>query len=102
MGESRKLDNTANTYIYRIIQELINNAIKHGQPNQILVQLTTASNKVLITVEDDGKGIDNAKLATSKGTGLTNIKHRVNYFKGNVAFENNEPQGTVVNIELNV
>jgi two-component system, NarL family, sensor kinase len=102
MGESRKLDNTANTYIYRIIQELINNAIKHGQPNQILVQLTTASNKILITVEDDGKGIDNAKLATSKGTGLTNIKHRVNYFKGNVTFENNEPQGTVVNIELNV
>ena len=102
MGETRGLDNTANTYIYRIIQELINNAVKHGKPSQILVQLTTTPNKILITVEDDGKGIDLDKKALSKGIGLTNIKHRVNYFKGNVVFEPKKPQGTVVNIELNV
>lgn len=102
MGEARGLDNTANTYIYRIIQELINNAVKHGIPSQILVQLTTTSNKILITVEDDGKGIDLDKKALSKGIGLTNIEHRVNYFKGNVNFEPKKPQGTVVNIELNV
>ena len=102
MGEARGLDNTANTYIYRIIQELINNAVKHGKPSQILVQLTTTPNKILITVEDDGRGIDLDKKAISKGIGLTNIEHRVNYFKGNVAFEPKKPQGTVVNIELNV
>ena len=102
MGEARGLDNTANTYIYRIIQELINNAVKHGKPSQILVQLTTTPNKILITVEDDGRGIDLDKKAISKGIGLTNIEHRVNYFKGNVAFEPKKPHGTVVNIELNV
>ena len=102
MGEARGLDNTANTYIYRIIQELINNAVKHGKPSQILVQLTTTPNKILITVEDDGRGMDLDKKAISKGIGLTNIEHRVNYFKGNVAFEPKKPQGTVVNIELNV
>ncbi len=102
MGELRKLDNTANTYIYRIIQELINNAVKHGQPSQILVQLTTTSHKILITVEDDGKGMDLTKKTLSKGIGMTNIEHRVNYFKGNLAFEHKEPSGTAVNIELNV
>lgn len=102
LGESRKLDNTANTYIYRIIQELINNAVKHGQPSQILVQLTTTTNKILITVEDDGKGMDLDKKALSKGMGLNNIEHRVNYFKGDVTFEPKNPHGTVVNIELNV
>jgi two-component system, NarL family, sensor kinase len=102
LGEVRKLDNTANTYIYRIIQELINNAVKHGNPKQILVQMTTTLNKILITVEDDGKGIDTTKQAISKGIGITNIEHRVNYFKGKVVFENIAPQGTAVNIELNV
>ena len=102
MGEARGLDNTANTYIYRIIQELINNAVKHGKPSQILVQLTTTPNKILLTVEDDGKGIDLDKKALSNGIGLTNIEHRVNYFKGNVNFEPKNPKGTVVNIELNV
>ena len=102
LGETRKLDNTANTYIYRIIQELINNAVKHGNPKQIVVQMTTTPNKILLTVEDDGKGMDANKMTISKGIGITNIQHRVNYFKGNIAFENKTPQGTVVNIELNV
>ena len=102
MGETRELDNTANVYIYRIIQELVNNAIKHGQPNQVFVQLTTTLNKILITVEDDGKGLDVNTLATSKGVGISNIKHRVNYFKGLLEFDAKSPNGTVVNIELNV
>ena len=102
LGESRKLGNTADVYIYRIIQELISNAVKHGQPKQIIVQTTTTPTKVLITVEDDGKGLDANKLAMSKGIGITNIKHRVNYFKGQIEFDNNVPSGTVVNIELNI
>ncbi len=102
LGENRNLDNTANTYIYRIIQELINNAVKHGKPNTILVQMTTTPTKILLTVEDNGEGLDANKMAATKGIGITNIKHRVNYFKGSLAFENNVPQGTVVNIELNV
>ena len=102
MGEARKLDNTANTYIYRIIQELINNAVKHSNPTQVLVQMTTMPNKILLTVEDDGKGMDANKMATSKGIGITNIQHRINYFKGNLEFESKTPQGTSVNIELNV
>lgn len=100
LGESRKLDNTANTYIYRIIQELINNAVKHAQPTAILVQMSTTPTKVLITVEDNGIGLNTNVLTSSKGVGIANIKHRVNYLKGSLSYENNMPNGTVVNIEL--
>jgi two-component system, NarL family, sensor kinase len=102
LGDNRKLDNTANTYIYRIVQELINNAVKHGKPNTIFVQMTTTPSKILLTVEDNGLGLDTNKMIGSTGIGISNIKHRVNYFKGSIAFENNVPQGTVVNIELNI
>ena len=102
LGTSRELDSTAKIYIYRIVQELINNSVKHGKPTNILVQITTTPSKILLTVEDNGIGMEANKMASSKGIGITNIKHRINYFKGNLTFENNVPQGTVVNIELNV
>jgi two-component system, NarL family, sensor kinase len=64
--------------------------------------MPTTPSKILLTVEDKGMGMDANKMLASKGIGITNLKHRVTYFKGNINFENNEPRGTVVNIELYV
>lgn len=100
MGINRKIDNTSETFIYRIIQELVNNAIKHANAKEILVQLTFENNKILITVEDDGNGYDQKK--TSKGDGLGNIAYRVNYLKGKIDTQTSPNKGTSVNIELNV
>ena len=102
IGEKRVLGNTADVYIYRIIQELVNNAIKHASAKQILVQLTTTNNNVLLTVEDDGKGFDKNILATEKGIGLSNIQHRVDYFKGQIDIDSKLDEGTSVHIELTV
>ena len=99
MGIDRKIDNTAETFIYRIIQELVNNAVKHANAKEIIVQLTVENTKVLITVEDDGKGYD--KKQTTKGDGLDNIDFRVNYLKGKIDTETSPNNGTSVNIELN-
>ena len=101
-GEKRILGNTADIYIYRIVQELINNAIKHADAKQILVQLTTTADKVLITVEDDGKGFNTNNLTTSKGIGISNIQHRVDYFKGKMDVNSKPDNGTSINIELTV
>ena len=62
LGIVRDLGNVANVNVFRIIQELVNNAVKYASAHQIIVQLTKTENKVLITVEDDGKGIDLATL----------------------------------------
>jgi signal transduction histidine kinase len=100
LGVQNKLSNTAEVFIYRIIQELVNNAVKHANATQIIVQLTTNNNKVGIAVEDDGKGFDVNALANSKGAGMDNIKYRVQYFNGTIDTVTSAGNGTSVNIEL--
>jgi two-component system, NarL family, sensor kinase len=100
LGDNRKLSNTAEVFTYRIIQELVNNAVKHANATQIIVQLTTNNNKVGIAVEDNGKGFDANTLANSKGAGMDNIKYRVQYFNGTIDTVTSVGNGTSVNIEL--
>ena len=99
-GENRKLPNTPEVFTYRIIQELVNNAIKHANANQIIVQLNINTHKLSITVEDDGNGFDINKIANSKGAGMDNIKYRVQYFNGTLDIVTAPGNGTSVNIEL--
>lgn len=101
-GENRKLNNTAEVFTYRIIQELVNNAIKHADASRIIVQLTMSNDKTGITVEDDGKGFDKYKMAHTKGAGISNIKYRVQYFNGGLDIVTSPGNGTSVNIELMV
>jgi two-component system, NarL family, sensor kinase len=99
-GEKRKLTNTAEVFIYRIIQELVNNALKYAAAKTIMVQLTKYASKISITVEDDGKGFDTNTIEDMKGAGFSNIRYRVNYFKGTIDIVSGPGEGTSVNIEL--
>lgn len=99
-GEKRALSNTAETFIYRIFQELINNSIKHAKPSEIIVQLTKTSSKTIIAVEDDGLGFDTAILNSNKGSGFANIRYRVQYFNGVCDIVSTPQKGTLVTIEL--
>jgi len=86
--------------IYRIVQELVNNALKHSGGHEMLVQLSLADEKLSITVEDDGKGFDVAGLENVKGIGWSNIKNRVEFLKGNLDIHSSENNGTSVLIEF--
>ena len=99
-GTERELGNIADVNVYRIIQELVNNAVIHGQATQILVQLTKTNERVLITVEDNGKGFEISSLKKASGIGLTNIQSRVNYFNGLMDIQSKPGEGTIANIEL--
>jgi signal transduction histidine kinase len=99
-GEKRKLDNTAEIFTYRIIQELVNNAVKHAGASQVIVQLAIGQHKTGITVEDDGRGFDKDKLNKAKGAGLANVNYRVQYFNGMYDIVTSPGNGTSVNIEL--
>ncbi len=79
---------------YRIAQELINNAIKHSEAEEILVQLQQRENELFLTVEDDGTGFD--EKTESQGSGLTNLRHRINYLKGNLEISSVKGSGTSV------
>jgi two-component system, NarL family, sensor kinase len=100
LGEERKLSREAEVTVYRIVQELVNNALKHAAAKQVIVQLTKSHNITGITVEDNGKGFDVKMPALKKGAGFSNIKYRVNYFRGSLDIISEPGNGTSVNIEL--
>lgn len=90
--------------MYRVIQELINNAIKHAQATEVLVQFMREGDQIDITVEDNGVGFDKTKSLKKKGSGmgLSNLQTRVAYLKGNIDFETEENEGTTVNVHINI
>lgn len=88
--------------IYRIVQEMLSNAIKHANATNIILQCSQNKNVFLITQEDNGKGFD-LNLADKKtGIGLSNIKNRVGLLKGKIDIESAINEGTTINIELYV
>ncbi|ACU05159.1 tetratricopeptide repeat-containing sensor histidine kinase [Pedobacter heparinus] len=94
---------TISVTIYRIVQELLNNAIKHAHAKNILVQLHQSNQGKLlaITVEDDGNGFDTDLLKKSDGMGWLNIKNRVEFLKGRIDLQSAPGKGTSVMIEIN-
>ncbi|RQP15255.1 MAG: hypothetical protein EAS52_15650 [Parapedobacter sp.] len=85
--------------VYRIVQELLINAIKHSRASEILVQCLKSDQGVYITVEDDGIGFDQEKVG-SEGLGLSNIRNRVSLLGGMVEIITRPDEGTVFNIEI--
>jgi two-component system NarL family sensor kinase len=88
--------------IFRIVQELLTNAVRHAGATTILVQCSQNENTFYITVEDNGKGFQPHRLAAGKGIGLTNVKNRVDYLKGTLDIESAPAAGTTINIEFHV
>jgi|JI6StandDraft_1071083.scaffolds.fasta_scaffold03715_9 two-component system NarL family sensor kinase len=86
--------------VYRVIQELINNSMKHAEATQSIVQIANENNILHITVEDNGKGFDVQNINNFKGAGWTNIQNRITYLKGKIHVDSNEKNGTSVIIEI--
>lgn len=86
--------------IYRIIQELINNAVKHSKATEVLIQYLEEENRLNITVEDNGQGFIMNNLAENGGMGLNNLKTRVSYLNGVIDFDSILNEGTNVNIVI--
>lgn len=88
------------TMIYRMVQEIITNAVKHANATTIMLQCSQEEDSFFITVEDNGKGFDPDKHQ-SEGIGLKNIRNRIDYFHGNLQIDSSS-EGTIINIELHV
>lgn len=86
--------------IYRIVQELVNNVIRHAQASKALVQLIREGDTLSITVEDDGQGFDPAILTANDGMGYLNLRNRVDYLNGKMDIQTGVGNGTFVIIEI--
>jgi len=96
-----EIDQTTAITIYRIVQELVNNALKHAAAKTAIVQVTRAEQTISVTVEDDGKGFDPAILDRARGIGWSNIRNRVEFLKGKLDIRSEAEKGTSVHIEIN-
>lgn len=99
---SKEIPGEMQVTIYRIIQELVSNAIRHADATEIFIQCSQTENTFFITVEDNGKGFDTSSIGTHKGIGLANVKRRVEYLKGKLDIASVKEEGTDINIEFNV
>ncbi|MFY7965782.1 MAG: sensor histidine kinase [Chitinophagaceae bacterium] len=99
IGISAKLNPQIELILFRIIQESLNNAIKHANATNIKTSLTYSINKLEITVEDNGIGF-NTNAIKSKGIGLINIQNRCKVIDASFAIESQNGKGTQVKISI--
>ncbi len=99
-GFKEQMEFTEETILYRVIQELINNVIKHAQATELHIALNKTSTAITVQIEDNGIGFNLEEAMEKGGLGMKNILVRVDYLKGKVHFEANKPSGTVVQIEI--
>lgn len=102
VGTLERLPEKTEIFIFRIVQELLNNVVKHANATQVLVQLSCHENEVSVTVEDNGGGFDVGTERKSRGAGLESVRSRVEYLKGKLDIQSRPGQGTSVYVTVHV
>lgn len=98
VGLNERLKEEVETVLYRVIQESINNVIKHANANKLNIQVIRDEDGVSVTIEDNGKGFDVKKKA--EGIGLKNMYSRVQFQQGTVDIDSQPGKGTLVLIHI--
>jgi two-component system, NarL family, sensor kinase len=101
-GLEERVDSNVETVFYRVIQECVNNAIKHAGATTLDISLIKDKDGISATVEDNGKGFDTIDKDNFEGIGLKNIITRIEYLKGTVDFDSAPGRGTLVALHVPV
>jgi signal transduction histidine kinase len=99
-GLDERMDSNTETVLYRVIQECVNNAIKHAGATNLDISLIRDKDGISGTIEDNGIGFDAIDKDKSDGIGLKNISTRIEYLKGTVDFDSAPGRGTVVALHV--
>ena len=99
-GLEQRMEPSVEIVIYRIVQELLNNAVKHSGASTILAQVMRQQNNLTITVEDNGLGFN--RETVTQGAGLKNIQSRVDYLKGQLDIQTTLGKGTSIHIDCTI
>lgn len=97
-GLNERLPEKIEISLFRIVQELLNNIIKHSQATEVHINLSKLKQKVVLIVEDNGIGFNSQ--AIKKGIGLNSLDSRVKIVNGEVRFETNNQTGTTAFIRI--
>lgn len=99
-GMNKRLNPSSEIMLYRILQELINNIIKHAQATEAIIQFNKNSTRLTVTVEDNGKGFNMQDVDTARHSGMESVKNRVHYLNGNINIDSQKGIGTTVLMEF--
>ncbi len=94
------LNDDAKLHVFRIVQELLTNAVKHAEASEIDIQINHTNDELMILLEDNGKGF-NPEVIT-RGLGLGNLESRINVLNGHMEIDSrlNEGTSTIITIPL--
>jgi len=101
-GQERNLDCTVKEHLYRICQECIRNAVRHGKANQIRIRFVHEQDQLEMEVRDNGQGFDVNLAFSSDEMGLSTIRERATLLGGDVVVESHEGAGTSIRVEVPV
>lgn len=102
-GMGERLENSLELNLFRMVQELVANAIKHAEATKVGIQLTQHEDNLNIIIEDNGQGFDRSKvIADQTGMGLTTIEKRVEHLEGQFTVDSVLGRGTSILIDIPV
>lgn len=99
-GGEQRLESYLEIMIFRAVQELLNNAVRHGQGHQIKVSINFSDDLTSVTVDDDGKGFDPQVMNQTNHLGLRLIKERVEMLGGTMEIDSVIGKGTRVTLRI--
>lgn len=99
-GMEKRLTSSTEIMLYRIVQELINNIIKHAYATEALIQINREGNRLSLVIEDNGRGFDTRQAEEKRSMGMATVKSRVDYLNGRLTIDSRKDIGTTVMIDL--
>ncbi|HNQ11756.1 MAG TPA: tetratricopeptide repeat protein [Bacteroidia bacterium] len=100
VGMEERMDPTFEHILYRVLQEIVSNIVKHAQANHVSIQFIRHDQHLTLMIEDNGKGFNIDQKENFSGMGLKNIQSRIEYLNGEVHFDSFPGKGTTVSIEI--
>jgi len=106
IGEIKHLDKTMELFIFRIIQESLNNAIKYSKASAIKTTIIYSNQRITVSVEDNGIGFDLKEILENKTigkrSGIKNMKQRSHMISGTFEIKTSPLNGTKVSVDINL
>ena len=99
-GKFTDLESRISIYLFRIMQEALNNIVKHANASIAEINLTRINDQIVVNIEDNGKGIGSVTDTKVTGNGIPNMRERVRLLKGNIDIQSQIGKGTRIIIKI--
>jgi len=97
-GLNGKMDDLIENTLFRVIQEIVNNTIKHAEATKLFIQIAQGNNEISLMAEDNGKGFNFDEVIKHSSYGLSHMKSRIENLKGTMFIDSNPNRGTIISI----